>query len=118
MDLDIYQKWIAVINDEKGWNDEPLHFPTVIALCHSELSEALEEQRHGHDPSEVYDSPHRWGDMPKPEGVPIEFADVIIRILHACEFWGIDIEEALTLKLKYNETRPYRHGGLSFFEQV
>lgn len=47
----------------------------------------------------------------KPEGIPIEFADTIIRVLDICGFYGIDIEEALRVKAQYNATRPYRHGG-------
>lgn len=30
-----------------GWWDEPRSFAEIIALCHSELSEALEEYRSG-----------------------------------------------------------------------
>ena len=47
----------------------------------------------------------------KPEGVPIELADLIIRVLDTCEQYGIDIEAAIEMKIKYNETREYRHGG-------
>lgn len=47
----------------------------------------------------------------KPEGIPIELADCIIRILDYCGKEGIDIEEAIKIKHEYNLTRPYRHGG-------
>lgn len=54
-----------------------------------------------------------WEDLGyrrKPEGVPSEMADIIIRVLDACAAWGINIEEALGEKLEYNRTRSYKHG--------
>lgn len=47
----------------------------------------------------------------KPEGVAVELADCLLRILDYCGYAGIDIEEALRLKHEYNKTRSYRHGG-------
>lgn len=91
-----------------GWWESHRTFPEVIALIHSELSEALEEYRKGHNPTKVYYNPE---DPNKPEGIPIELADAIIRILDYCNFSQIDIERAILLKHKYNITRPYRHGG-------
>ena len=92
---------------EHGWWNEERSFGDIIALCHSELSEALEEHRNGHLPTEIYYS----NNIEKPEGIPIELADCIIRILDYCGKEGIDIEEAIRIKHEYNKTRPYRHGG-------
>lgn len=47
----------------------------------------------------------------KPEGIPAELADIIIRVLDICGANGIDIARALADKMAYNETRDYRHGG-------
>lgn len=46
----------------------------------------------------------------KPVGVPSELADILIRTLDACAAWGIDIDAALLRKIKYNATRPHKHG--------
>lgn len=78
----------------------------MLALIHSEVSEALEEYRNGRLPTEVY-----TGNNGKPEGIPIELADVIIRVLDYCGYAGIDIDAAISQKHEYNKSRPYRHGG-------
>lgn len=111
---------------KKGfWNPSP-SFGELIALCHSELSEALEEYRNGKQPNEIYYScaEHRSANeggecylscenciAGKPEGIPIELADAVIRILDMCEHEGINLAEAIREKHEFNLTRPYKHGG-------
>lgn len=98
---------------EHGWWDEKRGFPEIIALIHSEVSEALEEYRNGRLPTEVY-----TGNGGKPEGIPIELADVIIRIFDYCGYAGIDIDAAITQKHEFNKTRPYRHGGKKIYKRL
>jgi NTP pyrophosphatase (non-canonical NTP hydrolase) len=87
-----------------GWWQDERSFGDIIALCHAELSEALEEYRNGHKPNETYLNGE------KPEGIPTELADVVIRIMDYCGHTGIDLEKAITKKMEYNKTRPYKHG--------
>lgn len=48
----------------------------------------------------------------KPVGFPTELADAMIRILDICGGLGIDIEEAMRIKMDYNTTRPRMHGKI------
>ena len=88
----------------KGWWDKEREIPELIALIHSELSEALEEYR----VSENLDIRYEKN---KPEGFVVELADVLIRIFDLSGKYKIDLKKALETKLKYNETREYRHGN-------
>jgi NTP pyrophosphatase (non-canonical NTP hydrolase) len=95
---------------EKGWWDgsDGRTFGDFIALFHSELSEAYEEYRNGREITEVY---QEESNPSKPEGIPVELADCVIRILDFLEQNGIDLQEVLERKHAYNRTRSYRHGG-------
>ena len=73
----------------------PRNFGEVVALMHSELSEALEADRKGLMDDKL---PHR-------DGREVEFADCIIRILDTAEALGLDVAGAILEKNRFNQER-------------
>jgi NTP pyrophosphatase (non-canonical NTP hydrolase) len=71
------------------------NFGEAIALCHSELSEALEADRKGLMDDKL---PHR-------DGREVELADCVIRILDLAQILGLNIAAALIEKNRFNLKR-------------
>ena len=87
---------------DAGWYTNPVtgepvkrNFGEVVALMHSELSEALEADRKSLKDDKL---PHR-------DGREVEFADCIIRILDTAAALGMDLAGALIEKNRYNKDR-------------
>jgi NTP pyrophosphatase (non-canonical NTP hydrolase) len=127
------------ISREHGWtaqvpDDRPEVFSEKMLLVVSEITEALEAWRDGHALTEVWEAtdstakretgcpdpscdktyPHLHPEtvaVPKPEGIPIELADAVIRIMDFCVANNIDLVHAINRKMEYNKTRTWRHGG-------
>jgi NTP pyrophosphatase (non-canonical NTP hydrolase) len=91
---------------EHGWYDEGLNFTEKLLMIYSEVGEVLEEYRNNRKYTETY-----YREDGKPEGIPAELADIVIRVFDLCGACGIDIESAIIEKHEFNKTRPYRHGG-------
>lgn len=98
------QKEIHEYAKSKGWWQDDRPFGDQMMNFHSEISEAWEDWRNHKGVAEIYYE----GD--KPCGIPIELADVVIRIMDTCEHYGIDLAAAIVEKHKYNMGRPWRHG--------
>lgn len=83
---------------EKGfWEgfdpDDLRHVLALIALIHTEPSEAVEAVREGEMDSLVE-----------------ELADVVIRVADTCGGLGLDLQGAVAAKLVRNKYRPRKHG--------
>lgn len=83
------------IANSKGFKVNWDTTPTYLMLVVTELSEAMEN----------------WRDNRR-EGFKEEIADAFIRLFHLVGDLGLkeEIVRSILDKLKYNETRPYKHG--------
>lgn len=82
-----------------------------LMLIVGEVAEAHEELRKGKPFHEVYYALDR---PEKPEGFPTELADIAIRLFDLCGELGIDLADAIDMKMTANAKRPAMHGGKRF----
>lgn len=96
------QRLASKTSRDAGWYNDPQtgapierNFGEVVALMHSELSEALEADR-----KDLMDDKltHR-------NGVEVEFADCMIRILDTAEARGLDVAGSYIEKNRFNGNR-------------
>lgn len=100
-----FQKRVHETARSSGWWNKPVEIGTMIALMHSELSEALEADRRGNPPDDK---------VPQYSGLEAELADVIIRILDFAEGHNMDVIGAMQAKADMNDGRAHKHGGKSY----
>ncbi len=96
----------ANYGDDLNMRQPERNIPEMLALIHSEVSEALEAWRENN--VDMY-----YSESGKPEGLVVELADTMIRIADLAGYMDIDLSAAIATKIAYNATRPYRHGGKS-----
>jgi NTP pyrophosphatase (non-canonical NTP hydrolase) len=87
-------------NKEGRYDYQSRNVGELIALIHSELSEALE----GHRKDSMDDH------LPNRKMLEVELADAVIRIFDMAGGLSLDIGGAIIEKLKYNLGRPDKHG--------
>lgn len=104
------QEQVRDVNTANGWRVAPPHTvayaTSLLALITTEVAEAIEEIRNGNSPDYAYTS-----EGGKPEGVPSELADIVIRAYDTADIFGINLDDHIKVKLAYNGSRTTRHGG-------
>lgn len=85
-----------------------------LMLIVGEVAEAHEEIRAGIPPRLTYYPTKALSTdevlIHKPEGVPSELADIVIRVLDLAGALQIDLASAIKEKAAYNATRGHKHG--------
>ena len=106
-------------NIDKGFFEDKKNIGEMLALIHSEVSEALECDRKD-DVCTV--SIHAVIGWVKDEDFKASFeqnvkdtfqdelADIMIRVMDLAAFKGVDLESHIKAKMRYNALRPYKHG--------
>lgn len=93
--IGLNQKMLEVraLADGKGFSSEPERIWEMLALIHTEISEATDAYKKG----EPFDH------------IGEELIDAIIRILHLCSALNLDAEALFQAKMKKNWERPYKY---------
>ncbi|MGQ9492803.1 MAG: hypothetical protein ACUVR2_03435 [Anaerolineae bacterium] len=92
--LNIKMRQVREMADAKGFSSDPARIWEMLALIHSEISEATDAYKKGQPLEKVGE----------------ELIDAVIRILHLLSALGLDAEELFEHKMEVNWSRPYKYG--------
>jgi len=91
--LNAYVREVRALCDAKGFSSDPDQFWQMLALIHTEISEATDAYKKG-EPLEA---------------VGEELIDAVIRIFHMLSAMGVDAQALFEAKMARNWARPYRY---------
>ena len=106
-------------NKAKGFYDDSKNLGEMLALIHSEVSEALEADRKDIYTSENIFAVNGWTSdadfkdsfkRKVKDSFEDELADIMIRVMDLAAFKGVNLEEHIKAKMRYNALRPHKHG--------
>jgi NTP pyrophosphatase (non-canonical NTP hydrolase) len=103
-------------NAERGFWEGERKLTEVVMLTVCELSEAIEADRAGKWCTQMNKDVYKLNESPEvfkaqiKDTVEDEIADAFIRLLDFSHKFNIDIDFHIEAKLKYNYSRPYKHG--------
>ena len=86
----------------------------LMMLIVSEATEAHDEIRTGHAADETYYPNQHVAKPNKPEGVPSEVADIVIRAFDYAYRTKFSLADIIIEKITFNATRERMHGGKAF----
>jgi NTP pyrophosphatase (non-canonical NTP hydrolase) len=92
--LNSLMRRVRELADSKGFSSRPERIWEMLALIHTEVSEATDAYKKG-QPAEL---------------VGEELVDAIIRILHLLSALDLDAAELFEHKMSVNWSRPHRYG--------
>ncbi len=84
---------VRELADAKGFSSSPDRIWEMLALIHTEVSEATDAYKKGEPIDHVGE----------------ELVDAIIRILHLMSALGLDAEQCFSDKMKKNWDRPFKY---------
>jgi NTP pyrophosphatase (non-canonical NTP hydrolase) len=105
----------------KGFYDKEKNIGEMLALIHSEVSEALEADRKGRYCPEI----PNIEDVANNESMSVliaqyhnyikgtfeeEMADIVIRVMDLCAYKKIDLLHHIKAKMRMNSLREHKHG--------
>jgi NTP pyrophosphatase (non-canonical NTP hydrolase) len=92
--LNVKMREVREMADAKGFSSRPERIWEMLALIHTEISEATDAYKKG-EPLET---------------VGEELIDAIIRILHLLSALDLNAEELFQRKMEVNWSRPHKYG--------